>query len=137
MSSSTDPKLESATAGKPNPDAHPTDDPASSSNEPNPTETKDAKSLATGSQKEPSSAEKPKPTYTELAASAATTATNAAMGVKDNVFSMFGGGVKKEKKEESKDVPQEASGSSKAQKEREKEKEAEAEADARGEVKKK
>lgn len=41
-------------------------------------------------------------------------ATSAAAAVKDNVFSMFGGGPKKEKKEEVDDV-NEPSGSSKAQ----------------------
>ena len=71
-------------------------------------------------------AEKGKSTITELASSAATTATTAALGMKDNVFSMFGGGAKKEKKEEPKDDPDEASGSAKAQKE--------SEAEAAGEV---
>jgi len=51
---------------------------------------------------------KPASTYTEAA-------TNAATGVKDSVFSMFGGGAKKEKKEEKDDVD-EPSGSSKATK---------------------
>ena len=41
-------------------------------------------------------------------------ATEAAAAVKDNVFSMFGGGPKKEKKEETDDV-NDRSGSSKAQ----------------------
>lgn len=45
-----------------------------------------------------SASEKGKSTYTGLAASAASTATIAAIGVKDNVFSMFGGGAKKEKR---------------------------------------
>jgi Ran-binding protein 1 len=92
-------------------------------------------------QEEPKSAEKPqdaphepvvekgKSTITELASSAASTATNAALGVKDNMFSMFGGGSKKEKKEPA-DDPEEASGSAKAQKEAE----ADAEAPATGEV---
>ena len=57
--------------------------------------------------------------YTEMvtsaATSAATTATTAAAGVKDNVFSMFGGGAKKEKKEEPEE-PEDRSGSSKAKK---------------------
>ncbi|KAL8947647.1 MAG: hypothetical protein Q9222_006092 [Ikaeria aurantiellina] len=61
------------------------------------------------------SPEQPKPTYTGMAQTAASTATSAAAGVKDNVFSMFGGGAKKEKKEEPADDPTEASGSSKAQ----------------------
>lgn len=61
-----------------------------------------------------------KSTYTGMAASAATSATSAAVGVKDNLFSMFGGGAKKEKKEEPENDPEEVSGSSKqAQKENE------------------
>ncbi|KAI9733352.1 MAG: Ran GTPase-binding protein yrb1 [Cirrosporium novae-zelandiae] len=52
----------------------------------------------------------------ELAATAASTATSTATGVKDSVFSMFGGGAKKEKKEQA-EVTNEPSGSSKAQKE--------------------
>jgi len=43
-------------------------------------------------------------------------ATEAATTVKDNVFSMFGGGPKKEKKEESNEGADEPSGSSKATK---------------------
>ena len=46
---------------------------------------------------------------------AAETATQAATGVKDSVFSMFGGGAKKEKKVEE-DETDEPSGSSKAKK---------------------
>ena len=57
---------------------------------------------------------KPRSTYTDMASSAATSATAAAAGVKDNVFSMFGGGAKKERKEEPTDDQNEASGSSKA-----------------------
>lgn len=61
-------------------------------------------------------AEKGTSTITGFASSAATTATSAALGMKDNVFSMFGGGAKKEKKE-TVDDPEEPSGSAKAQKE--------------------
>lgn len=74
--------------------------------------------------------------YTELAAgaasSAAGTATNAAVGVKDTMFSMFGGGAKKEAK--SGDVPHEEdrSGSAKAVKEKEKEESREGEGDEEG-----
>lgn len=57
--------------------------------------------------------DKDKSTYTGMAASAATSATSAAVGVKDNLFSMFGGGTKKEKREEPEDDPEEISGSSK------------------------
>ena len=63
--------------------------------------------------------DKGKTSYTDMATSAATsaatTASAAAVGVKDNVFSMFGGGAKKERKEEI-DVPEDRSGSSKAKK---------------------
>lgn len=58
-------------------------------------------------------------TYTGMAQSAAASATAAAAGVKDNVFSMFGGGAKKEKKEEPADDPSEPSGSSKAKRDAE------------------
>ena len=63
-------------------------------------------------------------TYTETAAkaasSAASTASAAATGVKDSVFSMFGGGAKKERKvEEDDNAKDEPSGSSKAQKKEE------------------
>jgi Ran-binding protein 1 len=53
--------------------------------------------------------DKPAATVTEKATEAATTAASA---VKDNVFSMFGGGPKKEKKEEADDLD-EPSGASK------------------------
>lgn len=79
--------------------------------------------------------DKAKSTYTDMATSAATsaatTATAAAAGVKDNVFSMFGGGAKKEKREEP-DEPEDRSGSSKAKKDAEA-----AEAEAEGEVRSK
>lgn len=59
-------------------------------------------------------------TYTDMASSAAGSATAAAAGVKDSVFSMFGGGAKKEKKETTEDdAEQDRSGSSKATKEKE------------------
>lgn len=59
------------------------------------------------------------------AGSAAETATNAAVGVKDTMFSMFGGGAKKEVKDDTKDEAEDRSGSAKALKEKEKEKEIE------------
>lgn len=65
------------------------------------------------------SEEKPKTTYTEMAQSTATSASSAAAGVKDSVFSMFGGGAKKEKREEPADDPSEPSGSSKAKRDAE------------------
>ena len=58
-------------------------------------------------------------TYTGMATNAASgvagTATTAAVGVKDSVFSMFGGGAKKEKAPEAEE-DQDRSGSSKAKK---------------------
>ena len=61
--------------------------------------------------------------YTEIATHAASTAassaTAVAAGVKDNVFSMFGGGAKKEKKEDTEAGADEPSGSSKAKKDAE------------------
>lgn len=56
----------------------------------------------------------PKSTVSEIASNA----LGAASGVKDSVFSMFGGGTKREKKveEEDEDAKNEPSGSSKAQK---------------------
>lgn len=62
-------------------------------------------------------------TVTEVAADkakeAADTAKDAASKTSDTVFSMFGGGPKKEKKEETEEGADEPSGSSKAQKESE------------------
>lgn len=80
------------------------------------------------SQNHEATPEKGKGTYAELASSAATFGTTAAVGVKNEVFSMFGGGVKKEKKVEPDDHDVEASGSSKAKKA--------VEAEAEGEVSK-
>jgi len=68
-------------------------------------------------------------TYTEMASSAAGTAAStasaaantagsAAVGVKDTMFSMFGGGAKKEKKEDE-DENEDRSGSAKAKKDAE------------------
>ena len=61
-----------------------------------------------------------KPTTDEAEGDKSTTETkgsSAASAVKDNVFSMFGGGPKREKREEPDDVD-EPSGSSKAEKEK-------------------
>lgn len=56
-------------------------------------------------------------TASATAANVASTASAAATGVKDSVFSMFGGGAKKEKKEdEDDDAKNEPSGSSKVKK---------------------
>lgn len=71
----------------------------------------------------------PASSYTEMASNAAGTATTAAAGVKDSVFSMFGGGAKKEKKEEPEGETEDRSGSSKAKKDAEA-----AEAEGGGEV---
>lgn len=57
-------------------------------------------------------------TYTEMASNAAAGAGTAAAGVKDSVFSMFGGGAKKEKNDEP-EGEVDRSGSSKAVKEKE------------------
>jgi len=57
----------------------------------------------------------PASTLTNAASAAASTVTSAASGVADNVFSMFGGGAKKEKKGEDEDRG-DISGSAKAQK---------------------
>ena len=53
---------------------------------------------------------------TSAASNAAETATTAATGVKDSVFSMFGGGAKKEKKEDPEGETEDRSGSAKAKK---------------------
>jgi len=71
-------------------------------------ETEKATTAATEAPKP--SEEKSAPSIAEMASNAAFSATTA---VKDNVFSMFGGGPKKEKKEEAEEVD-EPSGSSKA-----------------------
>lgn len=55
-------------------------------------------------------------TVSATAASAATAATSAVAGVKDNVFSMFGGGAKKKKVEDGADAEEDKSGSAKSQK---------------------
>lgn len=65
------------------------------------------------------SADKQPATYTDMASNAAASATTAAVSMKDNVFSMFGGGAKKEKKAEAEDDTNEPSGSSKAKKDAE------------------
>lgn len=67
------------------------------------------------------SADESKPTYTEMASNVAGQASVAATGVKDSVFSMFGGGGAKEKKVEQEDdeAKDEPSGSSKAVKDKE------------------
>jgi Ran-binding protein 1 len=57
-----------------------------------------------------------KSSYTTMASNAASTGIAAATGVKDSVFSMFGGGAKKEKKEEPEEEADEPSGSTKANK---------------------
>ena len=74
---------------------------------------------------ETSSATDGKQSYSDMASNAAGSATAAAVGVKDSVFSMFGGGGVKEKKvEQPHDNEQdERSGSAKATKEKEAEEE--------------
>ena len=60
-----------------------------------------------------------------MASNAASSAGTAAAGVKDSMFSMFGGGAKKEKKEDEAEGEEDRSGSSKAKKDAEAEKAAE------------
>lgn len=67
-------------------------------------------------------------TYTEMASNAAAGAGTAAIGAKDSIFGMFGGGAKKEKTEEP-EGEVDRSGSSKAKKDAEA---AEKEEDAEG-----
>ena len=88
--------------------------PSSTKADPSPEVKAESEPQVSKTETEPTKAENP-PTYTEAATSAA---TNAAAGVKDSVFSMFGGGAKKEKKAEEEDGEgkDEPSGSSKAQK---------------------
>jgi hypothetical protein len=74
-------------------------------------ETKPETTTATG-EGEKSVAE----TATETAKEAVDTAKDAAVKTSDSVFSMFGGGPKKEKKEEAEEPTDEPSGSSKAKK---------------------
>lgn len=83
--------------------------------EPQTTETKetDTTTAPTGA-REDSTSKSEQSSYTGMASAATSSATNAAVGVKDSVFSMFGGGAKKDKKED--DEAQDRSGSSKAQK---------------------
>lgn len=59
-----------------------------------------------------------KSAVSDVTSTVVSSATAAATGVKDSMFSMFGGGVKKEKKveEEDEEAKNEPSGSSKAQK---------------------
>lgn len=90
----------------------------------------DASTTAPTQAEETSTATAPAATsYTEMASNAAGSATIAAAGVKDSVFSMFGGGAKKEKKEEPEGEVEDRSGSSKAKKDAEA-----AEGDGGGEV---
>ena len=90
----------------------------------------DASTTAPTQAEEPSKGTAPAATsYTEMASNAAGSATTAAVGVKDSVFSMFGGGAKKEKKEEPEGEVEDRSGSSKAKKDAEA-----AEGDEGGEV---
>ena len=74
--------------------------------------------LATNPKGDPSTeAPKESTSITEMASNAASTASATAASMKDNVFSMFGGGPKKEKKEE--EEVDEPSGSAKAKKDAE------------------
>ena len=86
-------------------------DPAISASETKPEET----TPATG-EGEQSTTEAVAETATETAEKAVDTAKDAAVKTSDSMFSMFGGGPKKEKKEEAEEPTDEPSGSSKAQK---------------------
>jgi len=76
-------------------------------------ETEASKPTATATEGE----SKPAETAESASAGITTGAASAATAVKENVFSMFGGGPKREKKEEQEDDVNEPSGSSKAKKE--------------------
>ncbi|CAI7615200.1 hypothetical protein PCG10_000172 [Penicillium crustosum] len=86
-------------------------DPTISASETKPEET----TPATG-EGEQSTTEAVAETATETAEKAVDTAKDAAVKTSDSMFSMFGGGPKKEKKEEAEEPTDEPSGSSKAQK---------------------
>lgn len=75
----------------------------------------DPKETKTGTETVGSKASQATTAVTSTASSAATVATNVVTTAKDSVFSMFGGGPKKDKKVEE-EVVDEPSGSSKAQK---------------------
>ncbi|KAL6721593.1 Ran GTPase binding protein Sbp1 [Lecanora helva] len=99
--------------------AEPKNDPQPANEDPSTVSPTETKTTETASKDTTS----PGSTYTEMASNAASgvagTATNAATGVKDSVFSMFGGGAKKEKAQEEEEEEQDRSGSSKAKKDAE------------------
>ncbi|KAL6244044.1 Ran GTPase binding protein Sbp1 [Rhinocladiella similis] len=104
--------MSDATEVKPTPSAEQT-----ASSEPRLTEheTKDPSTEAPAGEDKSSSVTE---TAANAASTAASTASAAATGVKDSVFSMFGGGAKKDRKVEEEDgAKDEPSGSSKAKKE--------------------
>lgn len=78
-----------------------------------PEETKPETTTGEGEQ---STTEAAAETATETAEKVVDTAKDAAVKTSDSVFSMFGGGPKKEKKQETEEPTDEPSGSSKAQK---------------------
>ena len=90
-----------------------------SETKPEPDSTNPSTTLPTHAEEQPKDTTPAATSYTEMASSAAGSATTAAVGVKDSVFSMFGGGVKKEKKEEPDGETEDRSGSSKAKKDAE------------------
>ncbi|KAF7513098.1 hypothetical protein GJ744_011364 [Endocarpon pusillum] len=97
--------------------------PPAEPSEPKPTEsetepTRNSEGAEADSENKESSTTETKSTVVGMASSAASTASAAASGVKDSMFSMFGGGVRKEKKveEDDEEARNEPSGSSKAQK---------------------
>ncbi len=97
--------------------------PATEPSEPKPAESEtkpptNADGPEADSENKEASTPETKSTVVGMASTAASTASAAASGVKDSVFSMFGGGARKEKKveEEDEEARNEPSGSSKAQK---------------------
>lgn len=94
-----------------------------SSTDENPSTSADEQPATSTEEQSTTSTEEKPATYTDMASNAASTvassATTAAAGVKDSVFSMFGGGEKKETKVQDDDAVNDRSGSAKAQKEKE------------------
>lgn len=91
---------------------------ASPEHQPADDESKAVTDVSTGHEETKSTADAQTSSFSAMASNAATsaasTASAAATGVKDSVFSMFGGGAKKERKVEEDDEKDEPSGSSNA-----------------------
>jgi len=78
----------------------PTEPTTEAESQPTATETDSTSQPKTGDSESKTEDTAEKPAYTTMATNAASTGIAAATGVKDNVFSMFGGGAKREKKDE-------------------------------------